>query len=98
MRILPLFIIIPLAAAFVLSLFDFIKDEDKKYKITDIFSVITGLGLLAMAILVFGKTGVYHMGHWKIPQGISLVIDGFSGPVLLISNFVAFMCILFSLE
>ncbi|MBN2406974.1 MAG: NADH/ubiquinone/plastoquinone (complex I) [Elusimicrobia bacterium] len=98
MNILPLFVTIPLAGAFVVSLFDFIKDEKKKNISTNIFASLAGLVLLVISIKVIGSAGVYSMGKWKLPEGIVLVLDPFSGPILLITNLISFICILFSFD
>lgn len=96
MNILPLFIILPLGGAFVVALFDLIKDNNKKDSISNIFTGIVMFVLLFISAMVIGKTGVYNMGAWKIPLGIVLVLDGLSGPIILILNLISFLCVLFS--
>ncbi|MFH1415275.1 MAG: NADH-quinone oxidoreductase subunit M [Elusimicrobiota bacterium] len=98
MNILPLFIAIPLAAAFIVSVFDFIMEEEKKIKMADRFSAIIGFVLLVMSILIVGRSGVYSMGGWKLPEGIILVLDGFSSPVLVITNLISLVCLIFSID
>ncbi|MFC2062269.1 complex I subunit 5 family protein [Elusimicrobiota bacterium] len=94
--ILPLFIVIPLIGAFVVALFDLIKDEDKKNRLADILSGTIGFILLILSILILNEKGIYFMGTWKLPEGIVLVLDGFSGPIILITNLIALICIIFS--
>lgn len=98
MQILPLFVVLPLGGAFILTLFDLIKDEEKINRIADIFTAIIGFLLFLLSIFIIGNTGVYNMGNWKISLGIVLVLDGFSGPILFITNLIALMCILYSFD
>jgi multicomponent Na+:H+ antiporter subunit D len=98
MTLLPLIVLIPLAAAFIVALLDFIKDDFTRELAMDIVSGITILYAHIRSIVLFGNYGTYAMAGWKFPVGIILVLDGFSAPVLVITNFVALMCLLFSYD
>ena len=52
--------------------------------------------LTALAVSVIGKTGVFEMGGHQVPVGISLVLDSFSLPILIITGFISLMCVIFS--
>lgn len=98
MNILPFFIIIPLAGAFIVAIFDFISDETERNKAANIFSVIISAALVLLSFFIIGKSGVYNMGNWKLPEGIILVLDGFSAPIILITNLISFLCIIYSFD
>jgi formate hydrogenlyase subunit 3/multisubunit Na+/H+ antiporter MnhD subunit len=75
---LPLFVAIPLVAAFVLP----VLGRGLKPLATLLANLVT-LCLLVLALLSIGKTGVYEVGSWSIPLGINLVLDGLSSLLLL---------------
>jgi multicomponent Na+:H+ antiporter subunit D len=91
--LLPLFIAIPLATAFVLPMFG----RKGKTAATVIANLAT-LSLLALAVLCIGRSGVYEMGSRHIPLGINLVLDGLSRLMLLVISVVAAAAMLFSAE
>jgi multicomponent Na+:H+ antiporter subunit D len=88
---LPLFIAIPLIAAFILPMFG----RKGKDAATAIGNVVT-ISLLVFAVASIGKTEVYEIGRWSIPLGINLVLDGLSSLMLLAINVVAAAAMLFS--
>jgi multicomponent Na+:H+ antiporter subunit D len=89
--LLPLFIAIPLAMAFVLPMFG----KKGKTAATVVANMAT-LSLLGLAIACIGRTGVYEMGNREIPLGINLVLDGLSCLMLLAIGVVAAAAMLFS--
>ena len=94
---LPLFIIIPLLAAFLITLI-----AGKKDVWGIILSLIAGAALLVMAVISFlrvnGETVVYQMGNWQLPIGIALVLDSLSGFMLVIVNLIALTSIIYSIQ
>jgi len=70
--LLPGFVAIPLATAFLLPMFG----KRGKDAATVIANIVTIL-LLVFAISCIGESGVYEIGKWPIPLGINLVLDGF---------------------
>jgi len=92
---LPLFVAIPLAAAFTVPLFG-----QKTKSIATLLANIATTSLLVLAIYVMmtGQTGIYKMGKWSIPIGINLVLDGLSGLLLLTISIVSFAAMLFSIR
>jgi len=99
MQFIPLLVILPLGAAFFISL-----AGKNKNKLCDIFSVIITFFLFALSLFfVFtahNYTGalVYKVGGWGMPGGITLVLDGLSIFMLTIVNFIAFIVNIFSVN
>jgi multicomponent Na+:H+ antiporter subunit D len=88
---LPVFVAIPLVAAFVLPVFG------KKGKDTaTVLANVATISLLVLAIACIGQSGVYEIGKWSIPLGINLVLDGLSSLLLLAVSVVATAAMLFS--
>ncbi|MHC4174082.1 MAG: complex I subunit 5 family protein [Planctomycetota bacterium] len=88
---LPVFVAIPLVAAFVLPVFG----KKRKDTATVLANVAT-ISLLVLAIACIGQSGVYEIGKWPIPLGINLVLDGLSSLLLLAISVVATAAMLFS--
>lgn len=98
--IIPLFVIIPLVAAFLISLVGrFIKRS------SEVIIFISSLALLWFSVYarfllnsVPGKVLVYKIGGWVPPFGICLVMDGLSGFMLVTVNLIAFFVAVYSLS
>jgi len=90
---LPVFVVLPLIAAFLLPLLG------KKYKTaaTVLANVVTIL-LLLLAIGSIGQSRVYEVGKWPIPLGINMVLDGLSALLLLAIGVVSTAAMLFSVR
>ena len=98
MNLIPLFIIIPLAAAFLNSL---LGKRIKRF--SDVFSSLATLALLIISIYSVALVSkhtilVYKVGGWMPPFGISLVLDGLSSFMLVTVNVVSFFIALFSVN
>ena len=97
MQIIPLFVAIPLGAAFFIPIVG-----RKNPRLSDTLVNLVTLGLLVMAISVVGKSGVYWMGGWVprlgIPMGINLVLDGVSSFMLVTITLISFMVTLYSIQ
>ena len=97
MMSLVLFIVIPLAAAFLIALLGrHIKN------IGDVVTNLVGLGLFSLSIfaameVLSGKSIIYHLGGWPGPLGISLVADGFTALMLVAVNLVGCAVLVYSL-
>ncbi len=95
--ILPFLIIIPLLAAFLITLIS--GDKDNWAIVLSILAVIS---LLALSVFSFFTTGnetfVYEMSGWKIPLTICLVQDAFSTFMLVIVNLIALTSLMFSVS
>lgn len=98
MNLLPFFVTIPLAAAFLITLFG------KKIKAScEILSVASTLFLLAMSACLIclvppQKALIYNIGGIAAPFGISLVADGLSVFMLVTVNLIAFLVSVFSIN
>ncbi|MBN1522638.1 MAG: monovalent cation/H+ antiporter subunit D family protein [Candidatus Aureabacteria bacterium] len=95
-HIIPLFVVIPLGAAFLLSLLG-----KKVRALPDIFGFMTTfslfvLSLFAVCFVNLSGTYVYSVGSWKPPVGISMVLDGLSAFMLVTVNIVAFLIAVYS--
>lgn len=97
-NILPLFVIIPLGSAFLISLLG------KKIKqLPDGLANLAALGLLVLSIYSVSldsihKTLVYKVGGWVPPIGICLVLDSLTSFMLVTVNLVSFMVTVYSIN
>lgn len=97
-NIIPFFVAIPLAGAFLTSLIG-----KKRKNFTDIMGVLTSLVLFVLAIVavrLYNLNGIltYSVGAWRPPIGIGMVLDGFTSFMLVTVNFVAFCIVVYSLN
>ena len=96
--IVPLFVGISLLGAFLVSLLG------RKIKLLpDILGNLTVLALLCLSVLavyVVADKGVvvYNVGNWRIPLGITLVLDGLTSFMLVTVNLVAFFIALYAVN
>ncbi|RKY79836.1 NADH/ubiquinone/plastoquinone (complex I), partial [candidate division KSB1 bacterium] len=100
MNVLPLFIVIPLGAAFLIP---FLVKVWRR--MPDLIGSLATLSLTIMVLCVIGRINnvwVYYVGGWEpvkgIPIGISMVADGLSVLMLMIINFIALMVSIYSIE
>jgi len=96
--IIPLFVAIPLAGAFIISLIG------RKLKwIPDVSGLLLSASLLGLSIFglylhnIYG-TMTYSVGAWIPPIGIGLVLDGLTCFMLIVVNLVAFCIVLYSIN
>ena len=97
--LIPLFIIIPLATAFIIPIIG---------KITNIFAktitpiVLFTLCFLSLSMLCDVNSESYAVGGWQpiesIPIGIHLVLDGFSKLLLCIISIIGFLVSFYALN
>jgi multicomponent Na+:H+ antiporter subunit D len=98
-NLISFFMIIPLAAAFLISfLGKFIK------RFGDVVAFLSSACLLCLSLYsaaaLFAsqqKVLIYKIGGWVPPFGIALVVDGFSSFMLVIVNLIAFLVAVYSL-
>ena len=99
--LIPLFVVIPLAGAFLIMIIGRFIREFNKY--------FTSLILLILAIISFyflfttgENISVYKVGGWepldKVPIGIYMVMDGFTAIVLCIINLIGFLSAFYSIS
>ncbi len=97
-HIVPLFIILPLAGAFLTSL------AGKRFKgLPDLLGVASTLGclvfsLVAVRLVRLAGVLVYSVGAWRPPVGIALVLDGLASFMLVTVNLVACLVFVFSID
>lgn len=96
--IVPLFIFIPMATAFIMAILARLDD-----RLHDTISIVAGVALAACsiyAIASFYKNGspamIYNMGQWLPPAGIALVLDRLSAFMLLVVNVVSALIVIYS--
>ena len=93
-NLVPLYIILPLGAAFLIPLIGRLWGFFSKAITSVVLLLLTGLSI---AWLFAGnhEAIVYVVGGWKplnnIPIGIHLVLDGFSAFMLIVINLIAFL-------
>ncbi len=99
--LIPLFVVIPLAGAFLIMILGrFIKNFNKY------FAALVLLILAIFSVYSAATTGenasLYKVGGWepvnKIPIGIYMVMDGFTVIVLCIINVVGFLSVFYSIS
>lgn len=97
-NIIPLFVVIPLAGAFLISLFG-----KRIRKLPDVLGVLVALILCSLSLLsvrlcnIYG-TLTYNVGAWKPPVGIGMVLDGLTVFMLVTVNLVAFCIVVYSVN
>lgn len=96
---LPLFVAVPLAAAFAVPLLSRLWHGFGDILANLASSVLLGMAGYGVALVACGSpTLVYRMGGWPPPLGIVLVFDGLTGLMLLALNVVASAALLFSVR
>ena len=93
-QILPLFIAVPLGAAFLMLILA------KLWRgFAGLIAFLVSLCLVIFSISNIGKeASIYRMGNWPPPWGIVLVSDGLSTLLLLTISIIGFLAIVFSLQ
>ena len=95
---IPLFIIIPLACAFLIPV------AGAKFKILAPVIAAAGafalllLSLLSVSWIAGGDVITYEAGGWPAPFGILMVLDGLSVLMLIVVNIIGFLSLLYSVE
>jgi len=96
--ILPLFVIIPLGVAFLISLLG------KRIRIFGDTLAILGtstllvFSLYSISLVNTHKVLVYKVGGWIPPIGICMVLDGLTSFMLVTVNLVSFLVVLYSIS
>jgi len=96
LSVLPVFVVVPLATAFVLPILGSFGRAGKR--LATVLSNLATLALLILSVLMVGKSGVYQVGSWSIPLGINLVLDGLSCLMLLTISTVSAAAMLFAVR
>jgi multicomponent Na+:H+ antiporter subunit D len=99
--LIPLFVVVPLAGAFLIMILGrFIRDFNKYFaSLILLFLVFISFYFL---FVTGEKVTVYKVGGWEpvnsIPVGIYMVIDGLTGIVLCIVNLIGFLSVFYSIS
>ena len=98
MSLIPLFVVIPLGVAFLISLlgkrFRFLGDSLSNLSTL----ILVGLSIYSVILVKDSGLLVYKVGGWIPPIGISMVLDGLSSFMLVIVNIVAFLVTVYSIR
>lgn len=97
-NLLPLFVVIPLGAAFLISLFGKINKL-----ISDCLANLATFMLVVLSLLSFSydlSAGalVYKVGGWVPPIGICMVLDGLTRFMLITVNLISFLVTIYSIN
>ena len=96
---MPLFVILPLAGAFLIPLLSRVWKGFADLIGNLVGAALVGLSVYGLVLLASGSPGlVYKMGNWLPPLGIVLVYDSLTALVILVANLVGFPALLFSLR
>ena len=98
MKILPVFVIIPLGAAFLISLLG--------KRIRNMPDILANLGTLflllfslySIPLVRIQKVLVYKVGGWLPPIGIAMVMDGLTSFMLITVNLVSFLVSIYAIS
>ena len=99
--LIPLFVVIPLAGAFLIMILGRFIRNFNKY-----FASLVLLFLVTISFYFLFTTGskvsVYKVGGWEavnnIPIGIYMVLDGFTAIILCIINLIGFLSVFYSIS
>jgi multicomponent Na+:H+ antiporter subunit D len=92
-QLIPLFIAIPLAVAFLLPIVG-----RGRPGVSDWLANGTMSCLAILALASIGEEGLYHMGAWPTPIGIDLRLDPLAALLLVTINMVGLVACLYSVE
>ncbi|MFH1501742.1 MAG: proton-conducting transporter membrane subunit [Candidatus Eisenbacteria bacterium] len=94
MNLVPLFVAIPLGAAFLIPMLGIWWKRSG-----EVLSTLSTAALAVMALASIGAPAVvHHMGGWTAPVGIAVVQDGLTVLLLVAINVIGLLCIIFSLK
>ncbi len=91
--LIPLFIAVPLAVAFLLPLV-----ARGRPVLSDCLANASMAGLTAMAFASVGSESLYHMGAWPTPIGIDLRLDPLASLLLIAVNVVGLAAGIYSVD
>ena len=99
--LIPLFVIIPLAAAFLIMIIGRLIRDFNKYFTSLVLLLLVCLTLWSL-LKIDGRVSVYMVGGWEpdnyIPIGIYMVLDSFNIIILCIITIVGFLSAVYSIS
>ncbi len=97
MPVLPIFVILPMAAAFLIPIAGKIRQG-----FSQVLALAAGALLLVFSFLghFWLKAGIkiYPVGGWPAPFGICLVLDGLTVLMLVVVNLIGFLSLIYSVD
>lgn len=97
--LIPLFVAVPLAGAFITMILGKFLKNVSKYVLLAVMLLLTVISIFSLATLS-GEASVYKVGGWEpesgIPIGIYMVLDGLSVILLCIINIVGLLAVIYS--
>jgi multicomponent Na+:H+ antiporter subunit D len=100
-QLVPLFVVIPLAGAFLIMILGRFFSELNKYLASAILLILAVFSIYSL-VTTGENPALYKTGGWepvnKIPIGIYMVMDGFTVIVLCIINIVGFLSVFYSIS
>lgn len=98
-RFVPLFVMLPLAGAFLIPLLSRLWKGFADLVANLIGAALVAFSVYGLLLLAGGSSGVvYKMGNWLPPLGITLVYDSLTALVILVVNLVGLPALLFSIR
>ncbi len=99
-NLIPFFVIIPLAAAFLISILGKYIRRFSEVAISLSALLLLGFSIYAAVLLdnIPAKVLVYKIGGWVPPFGICMVLDGLSSFMLVAVNLITFFVAVYSLS
>lgn len=98
MRMLPLFIVIPLATAFLTAILGrWIKVFGDIAANLATFALF-GFALYSVRLVAVHKMLVCRIGGWQPPVGICMVADGLASFMLVVVNLISFLVMIYSIS
>jgi len=99
--LIPLFVVIPLAGAFLIMILGRFFRGLNKYLTSFILLILAVLSIYSL-ITTGNNISIYKVGGWepvnKIPIGIYMVMDGFTVLILCIINLIGFLSSFYSIS
>jgi multicomponent Na+:H+ antiporter subunit D len=99
--LLPLFVVIPLAGAFLIMIIGRFSPEFNKYLTSFLLLFLASVSFYFL-LITGEKIFIYKVGGWepidKVPIGIYMVMDGFSAIVVCIINLIGFLSAIYSIS
>jgi len=100
-QLLPLFVVIPLSATFLIMIFGRFFRDFNKYFASCVLLFLVVLSFYSL-INLNGGFSLYKVGGWqpvnKIPIGIYMMMDGFNSLIVCIINLVGFLAVFYSIS
>src|SRR4030043_769500 len=99
--LIPLFVVIPLAGAFLIMILGRFIRNFNKYSPPLVLLFLVTISFYFL-FTTGSKVSVYKVGGWEavnsIPIGIYMVLDGFTAIILCIINLIGFLSVFYSIS